>query len=146
MATSNLRAYGYEAYVDAIATANLTISTTTTVFTAPDACRKVEWALSIRQSAAASQTNYATFSIITAGNANALFAADPGDSEYGITNTYRNGWTSAGSMIGSVTSRSVAAEKFYPALDPGSSVFLRWNKSNGAPGTMRYTIITRTYV
>jgi hypothetical protein len=146
MATSNLRAYGYEAYVDAVATNTFLINTTTTVFTAPAACRKVEWALSIVQSAATTQTNYASFAIITGNNANALYAADVGDGEYGITNTYKIGWTSAGSIIGLARITPVATPAFYPALDPGSSVFLRWNKSNGSPGTMRYTIITRTYV
>lgn len=146
MATSNLRAYGYEAYVDAIATDTFNFNTTTTVFTAPAACSKVEWALSIVQSGALPVTNYASFSIITGNDANALYAQNLGSATYGSINTYINGWTSAGSMIGSQRNAEVVAEKYYPALDPGSSVFLRWNATAGSPGTMRYTIITRTYV
>ena len=146
MATSNLRAYGYEAYVDAIATATFLINTTTTVFTAPAACRKVEWALSIVQTGTEVATNYAMFTVITGDNANALYTADSGNASYGITNTYASGWTSAGSMIGSTEGGGTYPGSFYPALDPGSSVFLRWIKSTGSPGTMRYTIITRTYV
>ena len=145
MATSSLRPYGYDAYVEAITTDTFLINTNTTVYTAPAACSKVEWALTITQSAASTQTNYASFAVMVGDDVNALYAADVGDGQYGLSSTYVGGWTSQGSLIGSYRANTTTAEPYWPALDPGQSIYLRWSKSNGSPGTMRWTLRVRVY-
>jgi hypothetical protein len=144
MATSSLRPYGYDAYVDAVTTDTFVINTNTTVYTAPAACSKVEWALHITQSAGLPQTNYATFSFAISDDVNALFAGDGGDGSYGLTNTRYMGYATTGSLV-DVSGNNQGKAFRWPSIDPGQSLFVRWTKLTGSPGTMRWTLLTRVY-
>lgn len=147
MAVNNLRSSESEAYVSAFDTATFSAATNITLFTAPTACKRVEWWLTIYQSVLPDNANFIGANLsVSDSAADGLAQTFTAGAAYIKTQLGNQGYASSnGGGSSGVTANGGDMAPVVGPIPPGGKLFMRAVVA-GSAGTLRFALHTRTYL